>query len=534
MRDRPMATAGQSPRAWVFVLLVALYAALAAGYFVLRYEGQWADSDTANLTVAAAAVMDSAALAPASEGVYGWGFAYQAVTTFLVRVSGISLIQLQFWVYPFVAALLSIAAFATYRQLTGDTATGALAALLLFLQPDFLFVIFRGSHEKVTWLVTLLALFLLAKSFGAAGRVQRVAVYVGLFYVVIFTLISSNIFFASSFVAAVAFSLASGYVLVRLVGRRVGEEVERPAVARLLYVLASTTVLWVLLVFYLYEPAAKILLELSRGIDRTAAVMLGSEPTFNPYATVGLGWVSTPTYLGLTLPTWAVGIVSFAVWAVNGARWLRGRRPFSKPQQLLLWLLYGAFGVQLAAAVALDLAKAISGNLQLRLFPVVMLAAVPLVASAVVRLLREGAGGRRRKVWAAVLSLLVLWSSGASLLKATNEPSFSNYWMFWTQPEEQTVQWVESNLVYRGVWLGIDGIRLSSHANAEGFGLETGNETDVWTLNEDTRDLVISPVDERLSRRKGIPVPDFHDEHRVYDNGETRVYHKRPRTPYQW
>ncbi len=514
------------------LLALVMYATLAGGYFVLRFGGRWIGSDTANLTVATAAVARQATLEP-QQGLYGLGFAYQAVSVFITSVTGLSLSQLQLLAYPVVSAGLSMVAFAMYRVLIGDDASAALATFFLFLQPDFLFVIFRGSHEKVTWLATMLAVFLLAKSFGAVGKLSRLASYVGLFYLAVLACIASNVFFGSSFILAVMVSLAAGAALEGIWRRGGAYQAAPRIVVRLAYVVASAMVVWYLNTFYLYQPAAMSLLELENAVDRAAAVTLGRQPTFDPYATISGGWVSQTAYLGLILPSWIAGGVSFVLWTVAGVRMLRGRGAQREPPQFLLWLLYGGFGAQLALGVILDLLKAVGGNLQQRFFPVVMLFAFPLVAQAIVAWWRGQRAAYKRRGLALGLAVLILWASGASLLKSTNDPWLSNYWRFWTVPEDRAVQWVADHLQYRSVWLGLDGIRVASHAVAGGFRHELSNEVDTWALDLETRDVLLSSIDQGLSVRRSIPLPDVRGEHRVYDNGTVAHYHLRPRTPYQ-
>ncbi len=517
---------------WLLVLLVLVYAALAGSYFVLRYAGQWIESDTANLTLATAAIAGEGTLVPAQRQ-YGLGFAYQALSTFITSVTALSLVQLQFLIYPVVAGGLSVIAFVMYRTLTGDTTAGALAALFLFLQPDFLFVIFRGSHEKVTWLATMLAMLLLAKSFRATGQLSRFSAYVGLFYLATLAISASNVFFGSSFIIAVAVSLVAGSALLQIWRRQGTGKIPQPIVARLVYIVASGMVLWFLNTFYLYRPAMRVFWDLRTAADKTAAVTLGLEPAYDPYAVVASGWVSRRAYLGLTLPTWVAALASFAVWARMGIHLLRSRGLLDHPRQLLLWLLYGGFGTQLAASTILSHAGGVSGNLQVRIFPSVMLLGFPLLAAGALRTWRGESAGLRNRALALAFVLMVVWASGASLLKMTNDPWLSQYWTFWTAPEDRAVGWAEAHLRYRSVWLGLEGVRLSAYAVGSGFGNQTGNDYDAGPVNPETRDLIVSDVDQTMSIRKLIPMPDVRGEHRVYDNGMVVQYHKRPRTPYQ-
>ncbi|MGC8787516.1 MAG: hypothetical protein ACP5Q1_08855 [Anaerolineae bacterium] len=510
--------------------LLLLYAIVAGSYFVLRFAGRWSDSDTAALTAATTAVMEEGTLQPSRSG-YSMGFAYPSVSLVVASIAGTRLTDLQFLLYPVIAAILILPAYALYNALTGDALAGALAALFLFLQPDFLFVIFRGSHEKVTWLGAIVALFALAKSF-AARQSSRFVAYVGLFYLAAFTLIASNVFFGSSFILAVFISLVAGLVLLRLWRRQPGEH-SRSMINRLAYVTTAAMVLWFLMVFYLYPPATHFLKEIARTTDRAATVALGMEPRYDPYSAVQSGWISRGAYLGVTSPTWIIALLSFLIWTQTGVRLLRERQPPELAGQFLLWLLYGGFGAQLVLSLLFAMAGGPIGNLQVRLFPAMMLLASPLVSSYLTRFWHARKPGWTRTIWAVIFCLLTAWPSAASLLKATNEPWLASYWNFWTPQEEQMVQWVENHARYVSVWFGPSVIRTFARAVAAGFGARTHNIADSTLVEVNTRDLMLSDMDQALSQRTGQPLVDVRYENRVYDNGTVAHYHLRPRTPYQ-
>ena len=222
------------------------------------------------------------------------------------------------------------------------------------------------------------------------------------------------------------------------------------------------------------------------------------------------------------------------VWLWTVVRLLRGTNVLDEDSpRFLLWLLYGGFGFQLAISILLDRLGSIAGNLQLRVFPAVLLMASALLAWFIMRFWRRQADGLKKNLAVTVLILLIVVSSLASLLKATNDPWLSNYWMFWTMPEDAAVQWTEDHLQYRTVWLGLDGARLSARSVVQGFGSDTGNLRDNWVLDANTRDVLLSSLDEDLSVRRSLPLPDVRGENRVYDNGSVTRYHLRPRTPYQ-
>ncbi|HUV90171.1 MAG TPA: hypothetical protein VMY80_10990 [Anaerolineae bacterium] len=497
---------------------------------MLRYTGQWADSDTANLTMAARGVQQEGRLVAKDE--YRLGFAFPALTTTIAQVTGLSLTQLQLVVYPLLSASLALLAFVTYREFTGDLTAAALGVLFLFMQPDFLFVILRGSHEKLTWLMQFLAFYLLARSLRAA-RAQRLGDFganVGLLYLAVYGLIAGNAFFGSAFILAVGVSLLGGlFILLWARGRS-----SRVAVTRLIYVAAAAMVIWVLHIFYLYPSAVFFLLNLRNTVERVGAVALGNVPATDPYATIVWGWVSRSAYLALVIPTFTMAGLSFLAWVGRGFGYLRGREYLADELgTFLAWLLYGGFGLQMLVSLVLGRSGGVAVNLQLRYFPVLLMLGVPLVTNGLTQLWRRQFPRRGGRLLAVATALFVLWMSGASLLKATNEPALSNYWMFWTRPEAAYVAWADGHLQYRRIWLGLDGIRLSSQALIAGTGLQSGNVFDVSGVEPDTRDLIVSDVERNLSLRRFQTLPDVRGENRVYDNGPVAHYHMRPRTPYQ-
>jgi hypothetical protein len=518
------------PNRWILLLVLA-YALIAGGYFAVRYGGRWSDSDTTNLTTAMASVSSQGTITPTTD-LYGLGFAYQAVSSFVVLATGLSFAELQLLVYPLLAAGLSVIAYAMYRALTGDPIAGALAALLLFLQPEFLFVIFRGSHEKLTWLLTMLAVFILSKSFTQSKRPARLAIYVGLFYLAALGLVASNAFFASSFILAVAVSLLGGLAVWHLHRRQAGTEVQ-PGYTRLLYVVVSATVLWFLNTFYLYQPALRVLLDLKGTMYRASAVALGMEPVHDPYATVSYGWVSPMVFVGLMLPTMIVGAISLLLWAGEARRRLRAGGNVGPEPRFLLWLLYGGFGLQLGASIMVAWIGGIASNLQYRLLPVVMPFAIGLVATAITNLWGRWAHRTKGRLLAAALAVFVLWGSFASLLKATNDPWLSNYWIFRTKDEVAARRWVDEHLQHTTVWLGLDGSRLGLPSNLDDPSRSGINYADSAALDDATRHVVLSVVDTQLGLRRGQPLPEVGSENLVYDSGGVVQYHLRPKTPYQ-
>jgi hypothetical protein len=509
------------------IIVILVYGLLTAGYYVVRYAGQWMDSDTAVLTQAIAQIDRTNSLVRGTD-VYNAGYAYQAISYMAVKITGLSVDQLQLLVYPFIAACLILVAFALYYELTGNLIVGALSALLLFLQPDFLFVIFRGSHEKITWISTMMAIYVFAKSLSAAHDIRRFIIYVGFFYLFIYGLISSNAFMGSSFIITIEIVLAASLILQFFL-RKFSNQIHIPSIPRLVYINALAMILWFLIIFYFYPPASQFLYSLKSVAERSISVGLGEQPIIDPYATVARGWINSYAYLGIAVPTFTLAGISFLAWIRNGFQIIRKQSVFLRPQSALLWLLYAGFGVQLAISIILDLSGSLGGNFQLRIFPPMLLFAAPLTAQLVVNLWKS-AKNNKRKLLAIGLSIFLFWASASSLLKSTNEPWLSNYWTFWYQNENAAAQWVDENLDNNSVWLG----RISPRAKSFGFGNESLNTRDVARRDPVSRSFLISEVDKIFSQRSGSDqLPDVENSNRIYDNGQVVFYRLLPLTPFQ-
>ena len=220
--DVALATRAGEPRARDAVLALLSLALVIGAYFIWRYGGRWAESDTAVMTGAIRVVADSAALAPQASGVYVNGYGYQVVSTTIVAFTGLSVETLQVMVYPLISAVLVLPAWILYRELTGSARLATLATLLLWLVPEHLFAVLRGSHERLDRAFLLTALWLLVRTVRFGGDRQRLVAHVALVLLMLYGLIATNALFGMSFVAA----LVSAFVMSILAMR--GPAVVRP------------------------------------------------------------------------------------------------------------------------------------------------------------------------------------------------------------------------------------------------------------------------------------------------------------------
>lgn len=524
------AAGGRRPVA-PYLLLLAVYTLLLAGYVSLRYAGRIVQDDATNLTLATQRVLAEATIAP--PGGYPHGYAYQALNAFLSYLTGVSVETLQMFIQPLLIVLLIPISFAAYRSLTGQRRVAMLAALLLFLSPEFLFEATRSSHAKMTWLLALTMLFILARSLHPEQRAGGLAPWVIAFYLAAFALITSNTFFASGYIFGIAFAFTATLVLLAL--RRIAPDLGA-SMRRLSYVAASTWLLVFLFFFYLYPPARSSFNELRSVLDRLAVFLLSVEPAAgaDPYVYTQSTWLSLGVYLALTLFNWTILLLSFAVWLRQG--WLLWLRRVEMPaHRLLLWLLYGSFGLLMAISVLVDLSGGLSVNLQLRIFPHFLLVGIPLASEGITALVVWARGRGRpavaRSVSAALTALLTL-AALAALLKITNEPLLSNQWTFYAQEEKVAVQWTGDHVRNNQVWMGRD-FRLPTVARAYGDWLPPNIRIDRGGIPVSARYVLWSELSQQRADRMGAPLPDTRPSLQVYDAGGARLFYSRPQTPYQ-
>ena len=513
------------------LLPLLFYALGVAAYLAFRYGGNWLDTDTTALTRAAQATLDQATLNPGREA-YGHGFTYPLAVAWIAQLAGLSIPTLQTVILPMAGAVaLAVVALALFRALLGEWMPAALATLMLYLQPDFLFVTFRGSHEKFIWPLAMLALLILYRSAGRPQGLRRLAVHVGLFYLTVFALIATNTFFASMFITAITLGLVLGLVVGWWQHRR-SRQPPPSDLQRLALISAAGMVGIFLFMFYIYTPAGDALRFLRGIADRVATLFVGFEAQAAPYEYISTGWIDPRVWWALTLFTWSLLLGSLAEWLYQGRRLLRGAT-LHLPEALP-WLLYAGFAGQIAAAVALDFAGVLAANMQLRILPGLTIFAVALAAQGLSRLLsRAWVGGHHHRFLFAGLALLAGGFTVASLLKASNDPIVSNKWGFYSPAEKSALRWTDTHLQYAGVWMGMDERLPNVYGVFYADRSDSGNVYDVYTPESTTRFFLLSETEQLRHARVGLPLPAVSLENQVYDNGEAQLYHKRPRTPYQ-
>jgi hypothetical protein len=513
---------GELGAGWSVASLGA-FALVLGAYFPFRFGGRWAETDSAGQAASIRAMVTEATLIP-NESLYSNGYLFSVVSTFLLAFTGLSTAQLLQWLYPLISASLVLIAWPAYRELTGSARAATLATVLLFAQPEFLFVILRGSHERVLRALLFGSLFLLAWSVRRLSSGRSSPMDLLLFHVTLYGIIATNSFFGSSYMAAFFVALAGSWFAVYL-GPSLAA-VSSVMRRRLLYVPILALVFVSLFNDYVYPPAGQASRQVPDILDRLQRLFLTtssdtSVASYDPYAGVLEQWIDFKVYLLLSVGTFTLMGASAVLWARQGLRWLARKDTSPTIGQWLLWLMFGAFALQGALSIVADRTGALGGNLQHRTFPSFAMVGTPVVAAALVQW-RPGA--RLRRLAAIGLGVLAL----LAVIKATNEPAVSNKWTFYLPAELEAARFIGLHSNRQLTWTDFDE-RLGAMVGVENIPGVT------WTgiLRPTLRLYLVTDVTRLRSVRLGRPLPPVSGELRLYDNGAAQIYRTRSSSPYQ-
>jgi hypothetical protein len=530
--------ASRPGRAMVALLLPLATALAVAAYYVVRPDGRWSENDTVVLSDAIAWMVRSQQLIPTPGFVYPHGYAFQVVATFVLAYTGLHISTFQQLVAPLLSALLiAPLAVGAYRELTGGLRAGVLATMLLLVAPEFLFVTLRGSHEKVSRALMLLALWLIARGLRLATDRRQYAVHVVLFCAATYGVIAGNTLFATSFVLAFAAAIPVSWLLSRWWDAPARHMADMIA---LNLVLPTVCVVGLNVLFnnVIYPPASSDINVYQEILDKVTHLVhqtqQGEQPAGAPYQVVQASWISPTAYFAVSLGDWLLIGSSLAYWAWDGWHWIVRRRDPPSQAAWLLWVLYAAFALQGAAAIVSDFSGALAQNLQYRAFQSFTLVAVALLARGLLGTLASGPGWVRYGVAALVAALACL---GA--LKSSNEPLLSNKWMFYTQPEVQALRWADANARGASIWTEVDerltaGYQLGVTMDIPPLERNpNGNQVGDYILPPGDRDFVVSDVTRVRAQRLGYTLLPPTVQLRTYDNGSTQIYSQLRQSPYE-
>jgi len=511
----------------VFTLLAA--AIMASIYYNSRFGGWSMEVDTAQQSVAADGIVATGSLEHNHS--YNNGYGYGALLAFLSYLSGQSIQSIQLFLAG-SAVIVVLAAFLVYRELLESSAIAFLAAILLLMQPDFMFYVLRGSHESVTWTLLLLMVFLLLRGSDYRERPSRFVFFVLAFYLLCWAMVAVNVYFSSSVLSAFALALVGGWLIKKMIkNQRVDKEGTPDVLRRLVFIVSIGWLLVFLFITYIYEPGILYYYTFSEMVDRIGILFFGAQPLGQPisYSYYENAWQSRVAYLSLTGLQWIFVVSSFITWLIGlrQIKSLAGKR-------LLLWLFYSSFGVLLVIGVVVDFAGFLNTNLQLRLFTPFVLFASPMAALLCAHLFERLCNQSRRRILLPVCAVIVAWGLLASALKTTNDPILGNHWFFYHDGELKAANWIEEHIQYQRIWVDTRPHLAETFHFWQGYeGLSTNKyefKKNVWSPPTYT---LITALTKLRSDRVGEILPATNDKNLIYDNEEAQLFHRRPETSFQ-
>lgn len=536
----------------VFLMVIALIIGV---YWSVRFGGFSGEGDTARMTQSASAVYAEGQLTTTEAAAYQSGFGFPAILAILSHVTNVPIRDLQLnsglWLIAFVAT-----AYLCFRELLRNNAAAALSVLLLLLMPDFVFYILRGSHEKVTWMFTLILIYLLVRSYRLKS-VRSFAINTIVFYFVFWNFASTHVFFASTLLTAIFISYLVGFVLIRLRGvKPEGYDSsngtakttapvfpDRLRIGRLALVGLSCFIIVYVVLNYVYPPAQNYYNNLEFVLQRVQSLFIGGGTTNVPAQETGLGalgftpqlWRSREAYLLITVTQWLIILTSAVSWFVLGWRLLRQSR-FTP--LMFLWLWYSAMAIQLVLAVVTSYQGVLFfNNLSLRVFTPFALTAVPMATLLIIELIKRiGKLPQPLPALASVAACVVLgFSSIAMLLKVTTDPLVGNFWQFTVPGEISAIDWIESHSENRYVHMDIWTLRREIYELNQPYNWEPNNfylSGSVESFDEYDF-LFVSELTTLQAQRAEAVLPLRDGYNRIYDNGQAQIYERYPNTPYQ-
>lgn len=511
------------------LLLLILLALLIAAYWMLRYGGWSIDGDAVRLTLYAEGIAHDNTL-NSERWAYSNGYGYPALLVFLAALTGLSIPSIQFLGSAWLAVIV-LAAYLTYAALLADGRQALFAAALLLVQPDFMFYILRSSHERSTWTLGLLVLWLWSRE-RRANRPGTTAAIIVTTYLLLWAMISNNAYFGSTIITTCLIGMLARFIVRQLPMSRQHAASAEESRNMPNSIPLTGFILVFLFVAYTYAPARSYFFTLSTIADKMMVLFLGSEANVaGTYSYVETAWVSQPIYLLLTSAQWAITLAGFAAWLRDSWVIVRRGPQALTPARQLLWYFYVGFAAQVALGVIADLSGALASNLQLRMFTPFVLVSSPMAATWLATPLVGAA--LRRPLARIGLTLLASCAVIASLLKMTNDPLVGNQWIFYSPDEQIAAAWVDSHLSYREVWLDLGAHQLEVMQYRKGYEWQPTNRYVSGAQSQPPSNVLISTFTLMQANRSNLVLPEVADFNQVYDNGESQFYHRPTYTQYQ-
>lgn len=573
-RKQPSVASSRLP--WRPLSLIVLYGFLTHIYVYFRYSGLVADSDVGGITKTIQALQNQGTIFNNYQ--YSNGFGLQIIVASLSNITGLTIQRVLILPMGF---LFIIIAYLLFVELTKSRRIALLSSFLLCLQPDLLFITSRGSHERYTFFLFLVAFFMLIRLSQTSRDDTKFSLYLVLFLLTIFSLTTLNSWIAAVvillvfLVSAICFLLhklgkmpslsysriwpaailcfplyylitsyvypTSGIMQRAILGQWKNALISTNVglIVPIALALAFVMTISLLFRFQAVKPIGNWILGSFRKMrvrrwfrlllyGIIALVLLAYIPGVYIFSgSSGVLCFPPKTWLFLTLFNWIIIPLS-AVGAINILRARNQYRASSPISYSMLLSLYLSSLLLLLLVLAIFVSRVIEAgtgqNYELRVFPYFMAFAILLASVTISKWLRRLGMGKWQRITKIALIILVVISSANLLLKSTNDPIVSDKWIFYSQGEKIAMDWLESTFVGKAtLWAGLDE-RIS-------VGFDYNSSFDSWgeirfTNPKDATYYFMSHTIRKRADRSGYPLPYVKNLNRIYDNNKVRLHRR--------
>jgi hypothetical protein len=504
---------------WRIVFLLILINSLSSHYYFLeRYNRRMLLADQTAFLKNSETIAMFKELAPSFGRLYPNGFGMQLLSVLVSYITGISLVDLFNIFYPLQGAVVVLIFFVCVREFLEDNLVALLASILLILQPDFLFITSRATHERFFMISFILMVIFLKRSFSLISRPEfRRDVFMT--YIFTLQMLAFNIFFSSSAIWAIILSMFFGLLSYKY-------RLFKTSFIRLIYVSLICLILTFYFIFYIYTPARIYLSSLKNMFVRSELLVFGLEEQtefttkFPQYEYVAEAYEDPRIFLILRLFDFTILPLGFLSAILILRRLAKAHRTRDE-QIILLLFMYLGFLAQFVFTILFDRVGLLGENVELRLFPYVHILSIPLAAHLIVHGINVFRG-----VWKntalILLVLFIILSTVFSLLKATNDPIVTKKWFFYSDDELMATRWVLANPHKQGIILRVRSIAAATTSYLE-YDFSKGHR-------EEGGVLLMSDLQEQIMVNYGVNVTAYYEQHEldthdvVYDNGPSVIY----------
>jgi len=497
----------------LYLFMIYIYVLLSHLYFIFRYSGRWIEWDSAFMVKAIQSVVEQGTIFPTI--IYANGFGSQVIASFVINILNITVQEYSIFLHPIITTLYVFIAYLTFLELSKKKSVALLSTFLISLQPDFFFTTSRNTHEGFTYLMIFISTYVLVKNLGTKMNFSKFTSYAIIYYISILCLITQNVFFAASYSISLLFVFIMGYLISRKIQAYTNFR-------RVIYSSGIVIILIFFYILYIYYPAEAFLNFSANYLEKIGKLMFIIESQSTPqYTSIFKMWRYPYIWFLLTLFNWIIAVFSFTMYLKLLKSFFRTKSPTYSPGLLALLLLYTAFSFLLVVYIIADRFGGFASNIELRVFPILMIYAVPLASMLILEIINSYSLSQRKKIFAKTcLILILLLFIGNSLLKGTNDPSVCNKWMYYSLQEEYGIIWVDNYLFGKTICVDFDE-RLSNvyHLKTDLNSYRRVN----FSTKPDAEYIFVSKLIEKRAQILDFPVPKYKESEIIYDNGDVEI-----------